>query len=669
MKTEPTNQATDDAPFRVQAAISPLGRRAAFVLVVGGASLIAVQIAIPRISAGSAASPLNGLAAALTLGLGLVAAFFCVNLTRRHRTERRMFGAAAAVAILLGATGQALLLANPGITAGSTRTVALILLLLFHPLFAAGAALGIDWPRGRRHQIAVGLDSVLIGTVVMLVLGRVVVGPLGAGPAPEEVCHWILAAQLGALVTCLVACIRVLVADRRLSELGVLALAGAAVASFAATALLIRALATDAALVSAGPAWVIAWALLAVATLTAGPDESTRPLAARVLDYTRRSVVPLAVLTLGAAALDASLRPDRFTPFAIAAMVMAVVLAIRIHVVLGEAERRAEDELRLSHTRALMELNRALAGATELHRTLELVSVWACRLLDARAAGIELLTGDGSMLEIRAAHGLPSHVIGMRFPIEGSFTGWAVQQRRPRTTLDPGTDPYIHPESAAFLDRQAAAAAPLIFGDRALGALFAANRTRAFDSGDLELLASLADQAALAIENAQLFEQVHALSLTDPLTGLANRRQLERDLAREFAAATRGRPLVLVLFDLDMFKEYNDRHGHLAGDEALRLFGRVLNAETRAMNLAARYGGDEFLVLLTDSDREGADIFIRRVSEHFTDEIRKLGRGDLSVSAGLAEFHPDMTSVEDLISAADRVLYGIKADRPSRPST
>ncbi len=418
--------------------------------------------------------------------------------------------------------------------------------------------------------------------------------------------------------------------------------------------------------------WLGGWTLLATAGLAGargGADPEIEAAADRIRRRLRRAVAPGAALFLGVAAVDAALHPATLRQVAVMSIALALLLAIRIRYAAAEAERRTEEGVQLVHTRALIELNRALAGATELDRTLELVSQWACRLLDARAAGIELLTPDGEMLELRAAHGLPEHVIGMRFPVEGSFTGWVVRQRRPRTTLNPSVDPYIRPESIAFLDAKPTAAAPLHFGDLQLGALFAANRDRPFAVGDLELLGSLADQAALAIENAQLFEQVHALSLTDPLTGLANRRQLERDLAREFAAAQRGRRLTLVLFDLDGFKEYNDRHGHLAGDEVLRIFGQVLAAETRAMNLAARYGGDEFVVLLADTGPSGARTFIERVESRFRRSVERLGTSQLTVSAGLAAYGPAMEAPDELIAAADRVLYEIKAERPPRAST
>ena len=159
-------------------------------------------------------------------------------------------------------------------------------------------------------------------------------------------------------------------------------------------------------------------------------------------------------------------------------------------------------------------------------------------------------------------------------------------------------------------------------------------------------------------ELARLRDQIGA----DPLTGLANRRHLSVYLEREFAAARRGRTLSVLLFDLDRFKEYNDTAGHQAGDEALRAFARILRSETRTMNLTARYGGDEFIAVLTDADARGGLALAERIARAMEADPL-LGAAGLRVSIGAATYSPDMNGPEDLIRAADRDLYRRKAER------
>ncbi|HEX7051893.1 MAG TPA: sensor domain-containing diguanylate cyclase [Longimicrobiales bacterium] len=546
-----------------------------------------------------------------------------------------------------------------------------ILFLLFHPCYAAGAALALRPARARGNGLEIALDGALIAVAALVLVDRFVFGPVVARGVGALQFVTIASGQLAAVVSVLFAGLLVLWGDPMLPRRSVPMVVGAAVVFLLGNILVVAG--ADPRPDVPGDAfdlvWLAGWGLLVLGGvegrrgMPVGGAVLARDVAQRRL---RQAVVPGAALFLGAAAMDAVLSPVNRPVLAVACGLLGLLLAARVTFTLRAADRQAEERRQLAHTRALVEVSRALAGATELSRTLELVAQWACHLLDARAAGIELLTDDGTALEMRAVYGLSSSVLGLRFPVEGSFTGWVVSHGRARATLDPSADPYVQPQSLEFIGSLPVAAAPLHFGDRKLGALFASNRERPFDAADLELLCALADQAALAIENAQLFEQVHTLSLTDPLTGLANRRQLERDLAREIAAARRGRSLMLVLFDLDNFKSYNDRYGHLAGDEVLRRFGRVLGIETRAMNLAARYGGDEFLVLLTESTREGAETFIKRVSEQFRHEMVRLGRGQVTVSAGLAVYSPDMESAEDLIAAADRGLYRVKAGRGVR---
>jgi diguanylate cyclase (GGDEF)-like protein len=375
----------------------------------------------------------------------------------------------------------------------------------------------------------------------------------------------------------------------------------------------------------------------------------------------RQFVAPTVAVVLGAFALDAAAHPavDRRTAVALA--VLATLVALRLTQLLHATAKQVDERRELAQSRALIEVTRALAGANDLNTTLRTVTEWAKRVLNAKAATIELLSGERSSLVLRAASGMTNNVIGMKFPVEGSFTGWVVRNGESRVAPHAARDPLITVESAAYLGDAPIAAVPLTYRDRVLGVITCLG-TQRFTSSDLELLQAFANQAALALEDARLFEQVRALSVTDPLTGIANRRRLDRELQREFAAAQRGRKLVAVMFDLDDFKQHNDRYGHLAGDRALKHFAQALEVTTRAMNLAARFGGDEFFALLADSDREGAIVFINRVVRRFEAIMTESGIPILKVSAGIAEYKADMTHPTELIEAADRALYISKSE-------
>ncbi|MBW3552995.1 MAG: GGDEF domain-containing protein [Gemmatimonadetes bacterium] len=157
------------------------------------------------------------------------------------------------------------------------------------------------------------------------------------------------------------------------------------------------------------------------------------------------------------------------------------------------------------------------------------------------------------------------------------------------------------------------------------------------------------------------------LALLDDLTEIPNRRLADLFLEKEFAAAQRGRALAVVLFDLDSFKEYNDSHGHAAGDEALRTFVRVLNSRSRRMDLSARYGGEEFIAILSGGDITAAVDFAESVRKALGKELN--GQPAFTVSAGIAEYDPAMASAQDLILAADQALYRAKDEGRDRVQT
>lgn len=160
------------------------------------------------------------------------------------------------------------------------------------------------------------------------------------------------------------------------------------------------------------------------------------------------------------------------------------------------------------------------------------------------------------------------------------------------------------------------------------------------------------------LDNARLFDEVRRLAVSDSLTGLANYRRLLNVMESEIDRSSRtGRPFVVLLFDMDGLKLINDRFGHLVGSRALVRLGQVLRQHCRAMDTAARYGGDEFALVLPEAGSEIAGRIVRRICERLSSD------GELpvlSVSAGAAVYPKDGDSAEKLLGAADRALYRMK---------
>jgi diguanylate cyclase (GGDEF)-like protein len=190
-----------------------------------------------------------------------------------------------------------------------------------------------------------------------------------------------------------------------------------------------------------------------------------------------------------------------------------------------------------------------------------------------------------------------------------------------------------------------------------------------FDAEQRMTANSLASHAAIALENARLHRIVERQALVDGLTGIANRRQCEDTLTTEIARADRlGTPLTLVLADLDDFKLVNDVHGHAAGDDVLREFAAVLRQTVRDIDVAGRWGGEEFLLLLPGTDAEGGANLADRVRTALH-ERSFLGRDGsvvtVTCSFGVAQHQLGKTE-RALFAAADRALYRAKHDGKNR---
>ena len=165
-------------------------------------------------------------------------------------------------------------------------------------------------------------------------------------------------------------------------------------------------------------------------------------------------------------------------------------------------------------------------------------------------------------------------------------------------------------------------------------------------------------------DNAQLLDRVRQLASSDPLTGLANFRRLVDVVESEIQRSSRsGRPFALLLFDLNGLKQINDKFGHLVGSRAICRFANVLRVHSRAIDTCARYGGDEFVLVLPETGPEAAQEVCRRISERLAQDTEK---PPVSAGAGMAHYPEDGETIDALLAAADQRLYRVKGRTPKK---
>jgi diguanylate cyclase (GGDEF)-like protein len=191
------------------------------------------------------------------------------------------------------------------------------------------------------------------------------------------------------------------------------------------------------------------------------------------------------------------------------------------------------------------------------------------------------------------------------------------------------------------------------------------------ENSQLQSLArAVAERISLAIANLKLRDVLRNQSIRDPLTGLFNRRYLEESLDRELHRAARTRRNVsVVMLDLDHFKQFNDTFGHQAGDMLLREVATAIKARVRAGDLACRYGGEEFAIIIAESDAHGATLCVDKIREAVKQlalQFRGQSLGSITLSAGVATFPMHGDNPEDLVHMADLALYRAKREGRDR---
>ena len=340
-----------------------------------------------------------------------------------------------------------------------------------------------------------------------------------------------------------------------------------------------------------------------------------------------------------------------------------------------EAEdKNVFDDIALAHREiyALYEIAQAMGTSLGLADTMALISAKLTSLVPYSCAALFLYEEETDSLRCQSAVGTDAQIIEQITVKSGDgVTGWVARNRRPVVNARPSADLEAAGVETAATVLQSALVCPLLANDRFIGTLALYHQDAGFYREDhRRLLERVSEQAAIVIKNSLEFERTRQDSLTDPLTGLPNTRNLFLHLNRELARAERLKTEVsLMVMDLDRFKEINDTHGHHVGDRALREVARVLRTTIRPYDMCVRYAGDEFIVVLSGcgaGEAEHKRQELQTAVEAVLFEPRAGRRVALGISVGAAVFPQDGESYESLLAAADSRMYQDKAARKRR---
>ena len=313
--------------------------------------------------------------------------------------------------------------------------------------------------------------------------------------------------------------------------------------------------------------------------------------------------------------------------------------------------------------------------ASEPAQTYQSILTQAADLVRAERGSLLLFDESANHLTMTASRGIKASIseVGTIAMGEG-IAGSVLQEGRPMVAsmdeLGRSSLPERGYKTKSFISY------PISIGNRRFGVLNLADKIGggAYDANDLSVIELVAPQIALAIERAawqQRANQFQVMSITDPLTGLHNRRYLEARLTEELSRSKRyDYPLSFMMIDIDDFKLYNDRNGHQAGDRALEITAQCLRAALRKVDVASRYGGEEFSILLPQTNLQEAGVIADRICRKIYSTPFTHGKsqplGAVTVSIGLSTFSPALDSAEAMVRAADRALYHAKRHGKNR---
>ena len=333
------------------------------------------------------------------------------------------------------------------------------------------------------------------------------------------------------------------------------------------------------------------------------------------------------------------------------------------------ARLKSELEYRTRLTESLQSFSERISSA-DPKETYNSILTTASELLEAERASLLVCNEVSNELVIKASHGLPPEATeGNRMRLGEGIAGGVLARSKPLVVSDIDVTPL--PPSHRNYKTKSFISYPITIAGRRIGVLNVTDKRggRNYDDVDLSLLEIIGPQIAVALERAEWQERAtefQLMSITDPLTKLTNRRYLEERLTEEVSRSKRySYPMSFLMIDIDDFKNYNDLNGHQAGDQAIQITAHNLKAALRSADVASRYGGEEFCILLPQTPLHEAIAIAERIRQRVANTDYAHGStqplGAVTISIGIATFGKHIDSPESMIAAADRALYSAKS--------
>lgn len=325
---------------------------------------------------------------------------------------------------------------------------------------------------------------------------------------------------------------------------------------------------------------------------------------------------------------------------------------------------RRNDELA-----SMIEIGKALTSCLEIHEILETFMKQIERLIKPKAWSLLLVDRDSGDLTFEiAVSPVADRLQGLKLKRGEGIAGWVALHGQPLLIPDVNKDGRFadHIDNMLSFTTRSIVCVPMKIKEQVIGVIEIINsfEDMDFDESDISLVSAIADFAAIALDNARNYERISELVITDDLTGLFNSRHFGQLIDSELNRSKRhGEDIALVFLDLDHFKGINDNYGHLVGSRMLGEFGKLIGSNIRLSDKAARYGGDEFAIILPHTGKSEAVIMAEKLlaimkgTRFVSDDNETI---PLTASFGVAAYPTDADSRADLIRAADIAMYRAK---------